>query len=143
MRVLLISTLLLFAQLTYAQTENFWHTLAQVNFKTVKDPNGYDAELPIFSKYLKTFHGKKVTIKGYVIPLDELGGSGKFMLSSLPFNLCYFCGSAGPETVVEVETTEKVKFSTKQITMEGFIYLNESDPNHHIYIFKNAKIINQ
>ncbi len=139
---LLFSILLLITQPGSAQQENFWHTLAQVSFKNVKDKNGYDAELPIFSKYLKTFQGKKVQIKGYVIPLDEVGGEGKFMLSSLPFNLCYFCGAAGPETVVEVETTDKVKFSTKQITMEGIIVLNETDPNHHIYILKSAKLIN-
>jgi len=135
----LLSVLLL---LTPAAQENFWHVLAQVSFKNVKDKNGYDAELPVFSNYLKTYQGKKVTIKGYVIPLDEVGGDGKFMLSSLPFNLCYFCGAAGPETVVEVETTVKVKFSTKQITMEGTIVLNATDPDHHIYILKNAKLIN-
>lgn len=135
----LLSVLLL---LTPAPQENFWHILAQVSFKNVKDKNGYDVELPVFSKYLKTYQGKKVTIKGYVIPLDEVGGDGKFMLSSLPFNLCYFCGAAGPETVVEVETTDKVKFSSKQISMEGTIVLNETDPDHHIYILKNAKLVN-
>lgn len=125
----------------HAQQENFWHTLAQVNFKNIKDKNGYDAEVPVFSNYLKTFNGKKVTIKGYVIPLDEVGGDGKFMLSSLPFNLCYFCGAAGPETVVEVVTVQKVKFSSKMIVMEGILTLNESDPDHHIYILKGAKLV--
>lgn len=125
-----------------AQQENIWHVLAQVNFTTVKDKNGFETEIPHFSSYLKSFHGKKVKVKGYVIPLDEVGGSGKFMLSSLPFNLCYFCGAAGPETVTEVETTEKVKFSTKQIIMEGILVLNASDPNHHIYILKSAKLVN-
>lgn len=135
----LLSAILL---LTPATQENFWHVLAQVSFKNVRDKNGYDTELPVFSNYLKTYQGKKVTIKGYVIPLDEVGGDGKFMLSSLPFNLCYFCGAAGPETVVEVETSDKVKFSSKQIIMEGTIVLNETDPNHHIYILKNAKLVN-
>lgn len=142
MRVFLFFLVFFAGESVYAQTENFWHTLAQVSFKNSKDQHGYDVELPIFSKYLKSFNGKKVSIKGYVIPLDEVGGSGKFMLSSLPFNLCYFCGAAGPETVVEVETTEKVKFSTKQIVMEGIIVLNETDPDHHIYMLKNAKLIN-
>jgi hypothetical protein len=142
MKSILASLLFLSSLHATAQQENFWHTLAQVGFKNVKDKNGYDAEVPSFSKYLKTFNGKKISIKGYVIPLEEVGGSGKFMLSSLPFNLCYFCGAAGPETVVEVETKEKVKFSSKQITMEGIIVLNETDPDHHIYILKNAKLIN-
>ena len=89
-------------------------------------------ERPIFSKYLKTFQAKKVKLKGYIIPLDESGGKGKYMLSALPFNVCYFCGAAGPETVVEIETSESIKFTTKQITMEGTLQLNDVDPDHHI-----------
>jgi len=115
--------------------------LAQVKFQTKKDKSGYDIEVPVFSNLLKTFHGKKIKLKGYIIPLEELGGQGKFMLSSLPFNLCYFCGAAGPETVVEVQSIEKVKFTTKQIVMEGTLLLNDNDPDHHIYILKSAKSV--
>jgi hypothetical protein len=75
------------------------------------------------------------------VPLEETGGKGKFMLSSLPFNVCYFCGAAGPETVVELETSEHLKFSTKQIFMEGILFLNDRDPDHHIYILKSATLI--
>lgn len=124
-----------------AQEQNFWPTLAQVKFDTRKDKSGYDLEVPVFSNLLKTFQGKKIKLKGYIIPLEELGGQGKFMLSSLPFNLCYFCGAAGPETVVEVESIEKVKFTSKQITMEGILILNAKDPEHHIYVLKSAKLV--
>jgi hypothetical protein len=141
MKFIFSITFLLCAHIALGQQENFWHTLAQVNFKNTKDKNGYNTELPIFSKYLKSFQGKRITIKGFVIPLEEVGG-GKFMLSSLPFNLCYFCGAAGPETIVEVETKEKVKFSTKPIVMQGILVLNDTDPNHHIYLLKNAMLIN-
>lgn len=125
-----------------AQDQNFWPTLAQVQFQNKKDKSGYDMEVPIFSKHLKTFQGKKIQLKGYIIPLEELGGQGKFMLSSLPFNLCYFCGAAGPETVVEIMSTEKVKFTTKPVVIEGALTLNDTDPNHHIYILKSARLVN-
>lgn len=141
MRIFIVVILFAFPTELFAQQENFWHTLAQVNFKNVKDKNGYDTELPVFSNYLKSFQGKQVSIKGYIIPLDEVGSSGRFMLSSLPFNLCYFCGAAGPETVVEVDTPEKIKFSTRPITLQGTIYLNDKDPNHHIYVLKNVRLV--
>jgi hypothetical protein len=124
-----------------AQPMNFWQVLAEVHFENTVDNNGYNIERPVFSKYLKSFHGKKTRIKGYMIPIEETGGKGKFMLSSMPFNLCYFCGAAGPETVVEIETTQHPKFTTKQIIMEGTLFLNDKDPNHHIYILKSATII--
>jgi hypothetical protein len=124
-----------------SQPDSFWHVLAQVNFKIEKDKNGYETEVPVFSNYLKTFQSKKIKLKGYVIPLDEVGPSGKFMLSALPFNLCYFCGAAGPETVVEVVTNDKVKFSSKPVVMEGILFLNATDPNKHIYVLQNARLL--
>jgi hypothetical protein len=141
MKKILILVLILVCTQVHAQEENFWHVLAQVGFEKKKDPAGYEMEVPVFSKYLKTFQGKKVSLKGYIIPLDELGGQGKFMLSSMPFNLCFFCGAAGPETVVEIESAKKVKFSSKLIVMEGVLVLNQNDPNHHMYILKSATLI--
>ncbi len=138
MKKLFLLFCLLIPTTTYSQTDNFWQILAEVSFKTEQDKGGYTIERPQFSKHLKTFQGKKIKLKGYIIPLEESGGKGKFMLSSLPFNVCYFCGAAGPETVVEVETTENVKFTTKQIAMEGTLHLNDKDPDHHIYILKSA-----
>jgi hypothetical protein len=111
-----------------------------VSFSKSKDNNGYEVEKPVFSKYLKSFHGKKIRLKGYIIPLAETGSNEKFMLSSLPFNVCYFCGAAGPETVVEVSIGYPVKFTTKQIIMEGLLYLNDKDPDHHIYLLKSATL---
>lgn len=123
------------------QPQNFWHVLAEVHFVNETDKNGYGVERPVFSKYLKSFQGKKVRLKGYMIPLEETGGKGKFMLSALPFNICYFCGAAGPETVVETEIQQNIKFTTKQIVMEGVLFLNDRDPDHHIYILKSASLI--
>ncbi|PZR39795.1 MAG: hypothetical protein DI538_06085 [Azospira oryzae] len=121
--------------------QNFWQVLAEVGFTSKKDKNGYQVETPVFSATLKSFHGKKVKLKGYVIPVSEVGDSDKFMLSSLPFNVCYFCGAAGPETVVEVESSEKIKFSSKAIWMEGILQLNDKDPDHHMFILKSARSI--
>jgi hypothetical protein len=124
-----------------AQTENFWQVLAEVRFENTKDGNGYIVERPVYSKYLTSFHGKKIKLRGYMIPLEETGGKGKFMLSSLPFNVCYFCGGAGPETVVETETSQQIKFTTARIEMEGILFLNDRDPDHHIYILKSASLV--
>ena len=136
--------ILLFMAITTVATaqDNFWNTLAEVGFQTKKDANGFEVEVPLFSKHLKTFQGKRIRVKGYIIPLAEVGSQSKFMLSALPFNLCYFCGAAGPETVMEVESAEKIKFSTKPIVMEGTLMLNDEDPDHHMYILKTAQIIN-
>jgi len=141
MKTFLLSLLLL--PLTLAsQEQNFWDTLARVRFENRKDKSGYDVEVPVFSPQLSVFNNKKISLKGYIIPLEELGGQGRFMLSSLPFNLCFFCGAAGPETVIEVQTPVKIPFTTKPIILEGTLVLNDKDPNHHMYILTAAKRLN-
>lgn len=122
------------------QEKNFWHVLAEVGFRK-ETHNGYEVEVPVFSNHVKSWNGKKVKLKGYVIPVGEVGDESKFMFSSLPFNVCYFCGAAGPETIVEVESAEKVTFTSQSIWMEGILQLNEKDPDRHIYILKAANII--
>lgn len=122
------------------QEKNFWHVLAEVSFRK-ENKNGYEMEVPLFSTHLKSWNGKKVKLKGYVIPVGEVGDENKFMFSSLPFNVCYFCGAAGPETIMEVESTEKVQFTSQAIWMEGVLQLNEKDPDRHIYILKSANVI--
>lgn len=122
------------------QKKNFWHVLAEVSFRKEKK-NDYEMEVPLFSAHLKNWNGKKIKLKGYVIPVGEVGDENKFMFSSLPFNVCYFCGAAGPETIMEVEATEKVKFTSQAIWMEGVLQLNEKDPDRHIYILKSANVI--
>lgn len=120
---------------------NFWQVLAEVGFQSKKDKNGYQVEEPVFSKNLRSWNGKKIKLKGFVIPVNEVGDQSKFMLSSLPFNVCYFCGAAGPETVIEVESTERVRFTSKPIWIEGTLLLNDKDPDRHMYILKAAHLI--
>ena len=124
-----------------SQNLNFWQVLAEVGFKTRKDKEGNIVETPVFSKNLKSYNGKKVRVKGFVIPINEVGDQDKFMLSSLPFNVCYFCGAAGPETVIEVVSDDGIRFSSKAIWVEGVLYLNDNDPDHHMYMLKSASLI--
>jgi hypothetical protein len=133
--------LILISPESKGQSQNFWQVLAEVGFQSKKDKNGYQMEEPVFSKHLKSWNGKKIKLKGFVIPVNEVGDQDKFMLSSLPFNVCYFCGAAGPETVIEVESVEKVRFTSKPIWMEGTLQLNDKDPDRHMYILKAAHLI--
>lgn len=126
----------------YSQSQNFWQVLAEVGFQTRKDADGTIVETPVFSKNLKSYNGKKIKLKGFVIPINEVGDQDKFMLSSLPYNVCYFCGAAGPETVIEVDSDDGIHFSSKAIWVEGILYLNDSDPDHHMYMLKSAQLFN-
>jgi hypothetical protein len=142
MRKLLIIFFWLQGSAVSAQETDAWKILSEVRFETKSTgEDGYEMDVPRFSDRLKSYNGKKIILKGYLIPLSEMGGKQAYMLSSLPFNSCYFCGGAGPETVIEIDTKQIISFTTNQIIMEGVFVLNEKDLDHHMYILKQAKRI--
>ncbi|HMQ00204.1 MAG TPA: hypothetical protein PKC24_10515 [Cyclobacteriaceae bacterium] len=143
MRCILFIICFSFSFIAVAQMpENFWQVLAEVGFESKLDKQyGYEIDVPKFSRGLQAWNGKQIKLKGYLIPLSELGDKQVYMLSALPFNLCFFCGGAGPETVIELDIKEKLKFSTSAVLMEGKLELNASDPEHHMYILREAKLV--
>ncbi len=128
---------------TNAQTAPGWSTLADVTYVSRRDSLlGYEIESPVFGKKVTALEGKNVELKGYIVPLEEMRGHRYFVLSALPYNICFFCGAAGPETVAEVYLTEDVAYTEKAITIRGVLELNASDPLHLMYIIKDAELVN-
>jgi len=125
-----------------AQEVNGWKVLSDVSFVSKTDELlGYEIEAPVFGSKVLALVGKQVQLKGYFVPLEEMRGHKYFVLSSLPFNICFFCGAAGPETVIEVYSKNEIPFTEKAITIKGTLELNADDPLHLMYLLKNAELI--
>ncbi|MDJ1481382.1 DUF3299 domain-containing protein [Cytophagaceae bacterium DM2B3-1] len=120
---------------TTVSSADLWKTLMAVEYKNV--PDRYYPQ-PIFSKDLKALAGKRVTLKGFIIPLDEAKKQMNFMLSMVPFSHCFFCGGAGPESVVEVKASTSFDYTAKPVQVSGVLRLNETDENHLFYILEEA-----
>jgi hypothetical protein len=130
------------SQLYAQQQNNAWNTLAQVTIRQEKHKTGgYMVDVPSFSTALLLLNGKPITLKGYMIPLQELRQQYQFVFSRYPFALCYFCGAAGIETVVEVRSRQAIKFTEDNITLKGILKLNPQDTAHLLYILEDAEII--
>jgi len=54
--------------------------------------------------------------------------------------MCFFCGGAGPETVMEVFAKEPIKYSAEPVMLKGKLELNDSDVNRLIYTLKDVEI---
>ncbi len=122
--------------------ENVWKVLAEVEFENVKDAqSGLPVQLPKFSDDILALNGKEITIKGYLLPEKGYRTHKEFILSSLPYNLCFFCGKAGPETVMEVSSLDAIKYSDDPITLKGTLMLNSFDPWGLMYILTDARLI--
>ena len=114
-----------------------WKTLTEVTYEITKDEYG-DLYLPVFSKDIKAVEGQEVEVDGFIIPFDGMFKPTQLILSSLPISECFFCGSGGPETVIEVTLKEKIKYTTKRVKIRGTLVLNKKDPDKLMYILKDG-----
>lgn len=110
------------------QTLVSWDTFAKVQMFREFDSNlGFEvnAAPPKFDHAVLKYDGQTIKVKGYVIPVDvELN---LYLVSANPFANCFFCGNAGPETVVELFPGEEYpRFKTDQVvTFVGKLNVNK------------------
>lgn len=127
---------------SFAQNDNRWKTLAKVEIEKKFDETlNFEIDYPTFSEEVKKLNGQTIELQGWMIPLEELQGETYFVLSSLPFANCFFCGGAGPETVAEVFSKGKIKYTEKRITVRGKLRINADDPMKLMYILQEAEIV--
>lgn len=127
----------------YAQSaENLWKTLGKITFKKQYDELlGFKVDVPVFSQEILAMEGKIVTVKGYIIPVEGYKSHKEFVFSAYPYNMCFFCGGAGPETVMEVYAKEPIKYTAEPITIKGKLELNSTDVNRLIYALNDVILV--
>lgn len=124
--------------------ENMWKTLSKITYRKEYDEfMGFDIEKPVFSSQITELNGKEITIKGYIIPVEGYKDHKEFILSAYPYSMCFFCGGAGPETVMEVYAEEGVEFQAKAIVLKGILTLNPDDINHLMYRLDDAVLVKE
>jgi len=143
-RSLMVFFALIAFQSVVAQVELTWDDFADINFRTEYSAK-YDSYFmaPIFGKKIKTHQGKQIKIKGFF--LDITGAGDMYLISANPMASCFFCGAAGPESVIEVVFNELPTFRTDQVVMvSGVLELNDEDVDKCNYILKGAtgKLVN-
>lgn len=127
-----------------SETKHTWKKLSKITFKKVYDElMGFKVDMPVFSDQIKEMEGTEITVKGYIVPTEGYKSHTEFILSAFPYNMCFFCGGAGPETVMEVESLDAVKFTADPIIMTGTLRLNDSDINKLMYKIENARIVKE
>ena len=144
MRKILLILLVTISSFAYSQTPITWMTLKYVEFEMVwSDDLEAHRMFPTFDKRVTDLDGEMVEISGYVIPysLDE----GTFVLSAKPFSDCFFCGGAGPESVVSLKFNDGDNTFTVDdyIKVKGKFRLNSNDVYEMFYILEDAEIVRE
>jgi hypothetical protein len=117
-----------------------WETLANIGWdKKYNDKYKQQFNYPKFAPAVKAYDGKEVIIKGYVLPIDV--GGDYLVLSRFPYESCFFCGGAGPESVMEVHIKNPKLANKKTATFKGRLRLNGDDVDALVYILDDAELI--
>jgi hypothetical protein len=119
-----------------------WQMLKEVTYKSKwNEEMQLDFMYPVFAEKIKKLKGQKLTISGYMVPLNI--EEGLYAVSRYTYAACYFCGKSGPESVVSLKFAKKPRrFKLDEhVTVSGTMDLNDTDVNDFIYIFRNAEEI--
>jgi hypothetical protein len=119
-----------------------WEQLRDVQFRK----RWYPAEsivmlVPKFGPSVRALQGKTVAVTGYVIPLDL--ENGLYVVSRYPMAQCFFCGGAGPESIIALKFSRLPRrFNTdERHTFSGRLRLNADDIYEMNYILDNAELL--
>ncbi|MEL1245485.1 hypothetical protein AAEO56_14520 [Flavobacterium sp. DGU11] len=116
-----------------------WKLLGQIKY--IKKPSADYPEgvmYPVVNTTLKAKNKKQVIMSGFIIPIDNKN----YALSKNVFASCFFCGQAGPETIMGLHfKNPATKLKTDQyVTITGTFRYNDSDVDDWIYHVDNAVI---
>lgn len=80
-----------------------------------------------YAEALQALNGESVVITGYIIPVDVKGG--QYVLSQFPLKQCFFCGNAGPETILNLhfESHPPHLLTDMFVAVQGTLVLSEQD----------------
>lgn len=123
-------------------TENLWKTLTKITYvKEYDEFLGFKIDKPVFSEEIKALNGKEVTVKGFIIPVEGYKGHTEFIFSAYPYSMCFFCGGAGPESVMEVQAIEAINYTAESIVLKGKLHLNSEDVNKLMFSLSDARMV--
>ncbi|MEO9872542.1 hypothetical protein [Ekhidna sp.] len=131
----------IFLALLFHPQSSGWELLSSVEIVMGYDDfMGTEIEQPKFSEQLKLREGKELTLEGFIIPLQQESDQDYFVLSRFPYQSCFFCGAAGPETVVEVYSDREFRFTDERVKVTGTLRLNDDNPLHLFYILEKCEV---
>ena len=120
-----------------------WKSLSETSFSEYfnETKNIWTLE-GVFPVSIRKLNGSDVKITGYVIQIDIKKRS--YVLSAYPYSSCYFCGGAGPESIINLQLNDlKHHIETDAIkTFSGVLDLQSRPKNGFYFTLINARIEN-
>ncbi len=116
-----------------------WKLLGQIKFLKKPHKEYGEVDFPLINTTVKKLSQKKVYISGFIVPIDNKN----YAISKNVFASCFFCGNAGPETIMGLHfkgNTPKLK-TDQYVVIEGTLRINENNVEDWIYNLDDVKIL--
>lgn len=141
-RIMVLLLIILAGSITVVKAQSssqkdYWNILSKVEFKVQQDEYG-ELYVPTFSEEIKALEGKEVILQGFIIPFEGMFKPKRIILSSLPIDACFFCGTGGPETVAEAHLNEEIKYTARPVRIRGKLKINKDSIEELMYVLENA-----
>lgn len=122
-----------------AQKKLVWPMLSLTTYDIDMSNNEVNYKPRFPDRLTEDYEGEEVEISGYLIPMDV--DARQYALSQNPFSSCFFCGGAGPETVIELRfTSAPGRFATDEyVAVSGRLVLNRRGQGL-FFTLQNARI---
>ena len=117
-----------------------WKLLGQIKYVKKPSPDYPEGVMfPIINPTLKAKNKKTIIMSGFIIPIDNKN----YALSKNVFASCFFCGQAGPETIMGIKfKNPNMKLKTDQyVTLQGTFRYNDNNVDDWIYHIEDAVIV--
>jgi len=118
-------------------TQITWQTLSKIKMEFVGDEPDYVVK---FSDEIKALGGKQVKISGFMVLTAVSEENQNFLLSQVPAGQCFFCGTGGPTSLIEVIQSKPFEPTFEMITVVGKLNLLENDPYGLFYRLTDANV---
>lgn len=116
-----------------------WKILNKLEYKEQEHEAYGTVMMPVFTKEVLQYNQKRVIIKGYILPVDRK----TYALSKNVYAACFFCGKAGPETVMGLTFKNppgRIKMDT-YATLSGILTINGTDVEDWMYSLRDVEIL--
>ena len=138
----------MFPEVANAQPEGVWETLLELKYDFKFDERIDDiVYIPLFTPKIRALNGKEIEVKGFILPHDITkmaktadNKGDMFIFSAFPAATCFYCGGAGPESIMEVFPKKPIAYSKQMVTIKGRLELNEKDYLRATYILRDARL---
>lgn len=135
-RLLLIAALLLVATpAVEAQTAVSWDTLAKV--RLVQEDG---KRVPSFDPEVRRLVGQQITVRGFMLPLEQGAQQQNFLLTVVPMQDCFYCLQHGPGSMLEVQATRPAPYTYARVSVTGRLELVMDDPLGMYYRLADARV---